>query len=70
MQRKPVKSSLVKSVGYDPKKEVLELEFVSGSIYRYVDVPQVEYRDLMKAESIGAYVNYNIKDEYRYTRVR
>ena len=65
-----MESSLVVSVGYDPKKQILELEFTSGSIYRYEDVPQEEYRSLMKAKSIGAYVNQNIKDDYRYTRIR
>jgi len=34
MKRTRVESSLVVSIGYDPKKEVLELEFTSGSIYR------------------------------------
>ena len=70
MKRTRVESSLIASIGYDPKKESLELEFASGSIYRYVDVPESEYRDLMKAESIGRYVNWHIKDEYHYIRVR
>jgi len=70
MKRTRVKSSLVVSIGYDPEKEILELEFTTGSIYRYEDVPKEEYRDLMKAKSIGAYVNHDIKEEYRYTRVR
>lgn len=70
MRRKRVQSSLVRSVGYDQKKKVLELEFVSGAIYRYADVPEVEYRDWMKAESLGAYVNYHIKDDYHYVRTR
>lgn len=70
MKRTRVKSSLIVSIGYEPKKEILELEFTTGSIYQYEDVPQEEYRDLMNAKSIGAYVNHNIKDEYRYTRIR
>ena len=47
----------------------LEIEFTSSSVYQYFDVPEVEYRNLISAESIGKYFNQNIKDKYRCARI-
>ncbi len=47
MDRKPVRSSNIRSVGYEVETQVLELEFHSGGIYRYPGVPEVIYRGLM-----------------------
>lgn len=57
MERQPVKSTNVKSVGYDAKKKVLEVEFKSGGVYQYAGVPPEMYADLLKAESIGRFVS-------------
>lgn len=69
MQRTPVTSSNVVSVGYDAKYLILEIEFQSGSVYQYFDVPEFEFQSLMQADSHGKYLNANIKDHYRYTRL-
>jgi KTSC domain-containing protein len=71
MNRRPVTSSLIASVGYKPDRLVLEVEFKdTGSVYQYFDVPEAEFRGLMKATSLGRYFNRNIKDEYRYIQIR
>lgn len=69
MFRSPVESTAVASLGYDAGAWTLEVEFTSGSVYRYFDVPEAEYRKLLAAESIGAYLNHEIKPRYRYTQV-
>jgi len=69
MQRKPVTSSNIAEIGYDPSRSVLEVLFKNGSIYQYFDVPQGEYNALMKASSHGQYLNANIKGRFRYARV-
>lgn len=69
MERRPVSSASVASVGYDPEAMTLELEFSTGSVYQYFDVPQVEYEALLGAVSIGAFVNENIRGKYRYGRL-
>lgn len=69
MQRTPVTSSNVASVGYDSSTKTLEVEFTSGSVYRYFDVPEREYRGLVGAESIGRYLNQSIKGTYRFDRL-
>jgi KTSC domain-containing protein len=35
MRREPVSSSSIAAIGYDVRSEALEVEFVSGRIYRY-----------------------------------
>ncbi|MGH8899147.1 MAG: KTSC domain-containing protein [Egibacteraceae bacterium] len=69
MQRIPVISTMLASVGYDPTTRTLEAEFTSGAVYRYSDVPPETYEGLMAADSHGRYFNAHIRDRYRYDRV-
>ncbi len=69
MNRIPVSSSNVAAVGYDPNTQTLEVEFNNGSIYQYFDVPQTIYEALVSAESVGKFLNAQIKGYYRYAKV-
>jgi hypothetical protein len=69
MNRVTVTSSNVVSVGYDPSTMTLEVEFTDGPIYQYFDVPEMEYQNLMTSDSIGGYLNRNIKGSFRYVRL-
>ncbi len=69
MERLTIDSSVINSVGYDPTRRVLELEFASGAIYEYLDVPEAEYQSLLKAPSPGAFFNEEIKDTYRTLKI-
>ncbi|HYJ78090.1 MAG TPA: KTSC domain-containing protein [Longimicrobiaceae bacterium] len=64
MQRTPVASSAVKSIGYDAEEETLEVEFANGGVYRYLEVPADEHERLLAAESIGTYMNVVIKPSF------
>jgi hypothetical protein len=64
MRRKRVSSSAITSVGYEPDWEVLEVEFQSGAVYDYFEVPPEVYRALMEAPSKGHYLAAEIKDVY------
>jgi hypothetical protein len=64
MNRAPVDSSSVRSVGYDPATFELEIEFRNGRVYRYLQVPVAAYRLLLQAPSIGEYVNTVIKPRF------
>jgi hypothetical protein len=61
MDRVPVSSSSLLSVGYDAETETLEIEFNSGGVYQYYNVPQVIYDGLMQAGSCGQYFYANIR---------
>jgi hypothetical protein len=70
MHRAPVISSSLNSVGYDPKRQILEVEFVDGDVYQYFDVPRQTYEEFMQAESMGQFLNWRIKVRHRYKRAR
>lgn len=65
MYRTPVSSSNLKSVGYSRASRILEVEFLSGSIYQYQDVPRSVADGFRKAESKGRYLNTRIKGKYK-----
>jgi hypothetical protein len=68
VDRQPVSSSNLVSVGYDLDNETLEVEFVNGSVYRYLNIPLFEYERLMSSVSLGGYFNANIRNGYTYER--
>ena len=39
MDRIQVRSSNIRSIGYDQKTQTLEVEFLKGGVYQYFDVP-------------------------------
>lgn len=69
MKRYPVDSTAIASIGYDVELKILEIEFVSGAVYRYFDVPHATYAELLEAGSRGRYLNRIVKLEaFRYER--
>ncbi len=64
MNRQPVNSSAIRSVGYDASSGTLEVEFVSGEVYRYLGVERIVYGALLRSDSIGRFVNERIKPRY------
>ncbi len=69
MERVPVSSSTLASVGYDPDGRVLEVRFRHGGVYQYLDVPADVYRELMAAASHGSYLARVVKPNYAFRRV-
>jgi hypothetical protein len=69
MRRQHVESSAISSVGYDADAKVLEVEFSSGAVYKYREVPPGVYRSLMKSDSKGKYVSQRIRDRFPFTRI-
>ena len=69
MERYTVASSNIASIGYDADTDTLEVEFLSGAIYQYYNVPQNMYDQLVQAGSKGRFLNTYIKNAYPYSRV-
>lgn len=69
MDRKHVNSSDLKSVGYDEKSQILEIEFNNGGVYIYSKVPQKVYEQLMGASSHGKFFHANIKNKFTYKKL-
>lgn len=68
MIRQPVSSSNIQSIGYDADSGTLEIEFKSGTIYQYFEVPAAVYQELLNAGSMGQYFSSNIRGAYRFAR--
>ncbi|MBR1701912.1 MAG: KTSC domain-containing protein [Lachnospiraceae bacterium] len=52
MQRQPVSSSRISSVGWE--NNVLEIGFPDGAVYQYYDVSEAEYIAFMASPSLGS----------------
>jgi hypothetical protein len=58
MRRQAVDSETIASIGYEPRRCELDLEFRdSRDIYRYFEVSAEEHSEFMAAESKGSYLN-------------
>lgn len=67
MKNMQVNSSAIRSVGYNTNN-TLEVTFHSGNRYFYFDVPQDTVEQMLGAESIGQYYNWNVSGKYRRRR--
>jgi hypothetical protein len=63
-----VQSSNLAAIDFD-WSGTLTIEFHSGSVYEYYNVPASEYDGLMSASSHGEYFHAHIKNRYDYRRI-
>jgi KTSC domain-containing protein len=68
MRRMAVESSSIDTVGWE--KEVLEIRFTNGGVYRYFGVPPDVCLDFLQADSKGRFFNRYIRGVYRGERVK
>jgi hypothetical protein len=69
MKRNAVDSSMMASVGYSTRRRILEIEFQTGDIYQYLDVPFAVYRALLAAPSKGRFFHANLDGVYRHEQL-
>ena len=69
MEREMVASSTILSVGYEVASETLEVEFKSGGLYQYYNVPESVFHDFMASDSKGKFLNVYIRNSYPCSRV-
>ena len=70
MAREYVTSTSIVWFEFDPRTRTLEIEFISGGVYRYFGVPPAVTDELRTADSQGRFVNEIIKPRYRCERVK
>ena len=68
--RQRVDSTAIAKVGYSKRRHILEIEFVNGAIYRYLDVLPSVYRNLMSADSKARFYDANIRRHYHSVMIR
>ena len=57
----PIDSTVLASAQYDVTESILRLEFRSGAIYLYFNVPASIYQDLLAANSKGSFFSRHIR---------
>ncbi|HLW36572.1 MAG TPA: KTSC domain-containing protein [Chthoniobacterales bacterium] len=65
-----VESTAIASIGYSRRRHILEIEFLNGAVYRYLEITPSVYRELMTANSKARYYDLNIKGNYCSIRIR
>lgn len=70
MNRQRLNSSFIRSAGYEPDKELMEIEFVRGHVFEYHRVDQRTFDGLMLAESAGSYFHRHIKGKFAFQEVK
>jgi hypothetical protein len=68
MLRKSVTSSMASSIGY--QNSILEIEFRSGEIWQYLDVPESVYLAMLISKSIGKFFQDHIKNKFPERRIK
>jgi len=69
MKREYVESSVMTSYGYDSSISTLEIEFRSGDVWQYFEVPESVYYEMKSASSYGKFFQANIKGQYAEKQV-
>ncbi|MEJ2174245.1 MAG: KTSC domain-containing protein [bacterium] len=69
MERKRVNSSRIRSVGYDERNQLLEVELSNGTVYQYSKVSPEVHRRLMAAPNPTSYYDDQIAEEYTARRI-
>lgn len=65
----PLKSTSIKSVGYSRTSKTLEVEFPSGAVYEYYNVPEEFFHELCNHANPGKFMSLNIKGNFDYSKL-
>lgn len=66
---KPVYSSMVTNVGYDPETKEMTVTFTNGKTAAYSGVPEELALELSTAPSVGSMMNSQIKGQFPFRYV-
>lgn len=66
MNRYPINSANIVSIGYDETTETLEIEFKLKILHHYIQVPLDEFIFLMKSSNTEKYFVQFIQNKYHF----
>ena len=67
MERQPISSSRISSVGWE--NNIMEVSFPNGSVYQYYDVSNSEYIAFLNSPSRGSALSV-LDKTHRYKKIR
>jgi hypothetical protein len=62
-------SSVIHRYNYDQSTKSLVITFVTGMVYRYLNVPEKIFKLFRASISKGKYFNYHIKDKFEFEKI-
>ncbi len=62
-----VKSSNIEAIGHDG--DALHIRYRNGSTYTYAGVPESHFHNARSADSVGGYINANVKGTFYHTKL-
>jgi hypothetical protein len=71
----PVDSSQIEAIGHNPAVNVLFVRFhprvadTNGPVYAYFEFSAEKFKDFLKAESKGKFLNKEIRDKFKYQKL-
>ncbi|HUI07202.1 MAG TPA: KTSC domain-containing protein [Verrucomicrobiae bacterium] len=69
IDRQPVVSSDIASIGYEEATETLEIEFKATGVYRYFSIPKSVAEEFRRTPSPGKFFRQNIKGKYAWEKI-
>lgn len=73
MHMRPVKSSQLHAVGYDPATRTMRVQFKEGTApgpqYDYANVPPELHAELATAASPGTHFHKHVRGKFKHTRL-
>ena len=67
MTRETIASTALRSAGWEAG--TLEVEFTTGQVWQYQNVPESMFKEMMNASSSGQYFQANIRNQFKGVRV-
>jgi hypothetical protein len=62
-------STAIRRIAYRPEQSALDIEFVTGRVYRYFAVPEAVAEGFRRVRSKGGYFNRALRDRFAFVRL-
>ena len=62
-------STAIRRIEYRPEQSALDIEFVTGRVYRYLAVPEMVAEGFRRVRSKGGYFNRALRDRFEFVRL-
>lgn len=69
MNRTGVTANGIAQVGYEQGSEILEIEFTSGKVFQFYNVPEKMFDQFMNTTQKESYYEINIYERFPYKRI-
>lgn len=69
MDYKPVASSNIAEVGYDPETKTMGVRFKDGAEYHYEDVSAEKHKTFVESKSLGAHFHKHVRPHHKHKKI-